>query len=367
MMSMSFESPHGGDVWLVERLMGIGALSLIDFSSNVNPYGPSPRAVKAVVELAPTLSLYPDDECLKLRQSLSEHYDLDPANFIVGNGSTELIYLFARVFVGCGLAGVHIPTFSEYERAVASCGGSCLYTKPHVQGAPSVEELMELMDGGVKALFICNPNNPNGSVMRAEELEEVLEEAEKRGVYVLLDEDFVELADEGSARSFICEVEKFSKLVVLRSFTKSHGLAGLRVGYAAASREAISRMEAARVRWNVNLLAQEAAVAALQDGEHVEAARRLVKSEKPRLMREVQGLEWAKPIYGYANFLLVELSGVTSRELKMELARRSFLIRDCSNFRGLNDRYIRVAVKRSWENELLIEELKKLEVKRSVN
>ena len=354
-------SPHGSDVWLIERILGVNAARIVDFSSNVNPYGPSPRAIRAVIDKLWMVSCYPDDEAAKLREKLAEHYGLKASHFIVGNGSTEIIYMFSLLFVGNGYAGIHIPTFSEYERAVTAYGGACIFTKPHVYNQPDVNEFLELMDHGVKAIFVCNPNNPNGAIIDFKRIEEVLYEAEKRGIYVLLDEDFVELADEGTVKSFICEVERFENLVVLRSFTKSHGLAGLRVGYAAAHHKLVERFEAIRTRWNVNLLAQEAAIAALDDAEHVEAARRLVKREKPRLKREIERLKWLKPIYGHANFLLIEINqGPTSFKLKAELARRGILIRDCSNFRGLNERYIRIAIRKPWENTMLIDELKKL-------
>jgi len=358
---MSLSSPHGGDVWLVERVLGLRAESVIDFSSNVNPYGPSPKAIKALLNGIWMLSAYPDDGAESLKERLAEHYGLRPSNFVVGNGSTELIYTFSMLAVKEGPAGMHIPTFSEYERAVRAHEGTCLFTRPHVYDQPSVEELMELMDLGARSLFLCNPNNPNGAVMRPQDVEELLQEADKRGVYVLLDEDFVELADEGSTKSFASEVERFNRLVVLRSFSKSHGLAGLRVGYAIASEGLAEKLDSLRVRWNVSLLAQKAAVAALEDVEHVEAARRLVKLEKPRLIKELEGLGWLKPIYGYANFLLVEFKErFRSPDLKAELARRGLLIRDCSNFRGLTNKYIRIAVKRPWENELLIRALKEL-------
>lgn len=358
---MSLSSHHGGDVWLVERALGLRAEGVIDFSSNVNPYGPSPKAIRALLDKIWMIGAYPDDEARALKERLAERYGLRPSNFVVGNGSTEIIYAFSMLVVREGPVGVHIPTFSEYERAVRAYGGRCLFTRPHVYDQPSIEELVELMDRGAKALFLCNPNNPNGAVMRPNDVEELLCEADKRRVYVLLDEDFVELADEGSARSFANEVERFDRLVVLRSFSKSHGLAGLRVGYAIASEELIERLESLRIRWNVSLLAQEAAIAALDDVEHVEAARRLVRQEKPKLVEELRRIGWLKPIYGHANFLLLELTErFTSSGLKMELARRGLLVRDCSNFRGLDHRYVRVAVRRPWENEKLVGALKEL-------
>jgi threonine-phosphate decarboxylase len=358
---MSLSSLHGGDVWLVERALGLRAENVIDFSSNVNPYGPSLKAIKALLDKVWMLSAYPDDGAEALKERLAEHYGLKSSNFVVGNGSTEIIYMFSMLVVKEGPVGMHIPTFSEYERAVVAYGGRCLFTRPHVYDQPSVEELVELMGRGARALFLCNPNNPNGAVMRPDDVEELLCEADKRGVYVLLDEDFVELADESSARSFASEVERFNRLVVLRSFSKSHGLAGLRVGYAIASEEVVERLESLRIRWNVSLLAQEAAIAALDDVEHVEAARRLVRQEKPRLVEELGEVGWLKPIYGYANFLLLELTErFTSPGLKVELAQRGLLVRDCSNFRGLNDKYVRVAVKRPWENERLVRALKEL-------
>lgn len=353
-------SAHGGDVWLVEKLLGISALRILDFSSNVNPYGPSPRAVRAIIDMLWMVNSYPDDESLRLKEKLAERYGLKPSNLIIGNGSTEIIYMFSLLFASNNPVGIHIPTFSEYERSVQVYGGECIFTRPHIHDQPSINEFVELMDRGARAIFICNPNNPNGVVMKSSEVEELLHEAEKRGVYVLLDEDFIELADEG-CRSFISEVERFRNLVVLRSFTKSHGLAGLRIGYAASNSEIIEKFERIRVRWNVNLLAQQAALAAIDDEEHVEAARRLVKLEKPRLLHELERLGWLKPVYSHTNFLLVEVSKATSAQLKVELARRGILIRDCSNFRGLSNRYVRVAVRRPWENKILIRELEHLE------
>ena len=358
---MSLSSPHGGDVWLVERALGLRAESVIDFSANVNPYGPSPKAIRAVLDKVWMLSAYPDDEAKALKERLAERYGLKPSNFVVGNGSNEIIHMFSMLVAREGLVGVHIPTFSEYERAVTACGGKCLFTRPHVYDQPTVEELVELMERGARALFLCNPNNPNGAVFRPKDVEELLYEAHKRGVYVLLDEDYVELADEGSVRGFASEVERFDRLAVLKSFSKGYGLAGLRVGYAIVNEGLAKRLEALRVRWNVGLLAQEAAIAALEDVEHVEAAKRLLRREKPRLVEELGSVGWLRPIYGYANFLLVELKErFRSPDLKAELARRGLLVRDCSNFRGLTDKYIRIAVKRPWENERLIRALKEL-------
>jgi histidinol-phosphate/aromatic aminotransferase/cobyric acid decarboxylase-like protein len=115
---MSLSSHHGGDVWLVERALGLRAEGVIDFSSNVNPYGPSPKAIRALLNKIWMIGAYPDDEARALKERLAERYGLRPSNFVVGNGSTEIIYAFSMLVVREGPVGVHIPTFSEYERAV---------------------------------------------------------------------------------------------------------------------------------------------------------------------------------------------------------------------------------------------------------
>ncbi len=185
-------------------------------------------------------------------------------------------------------------------------------------------------------------------------------EALEQDCLVFLDEDFLEFVENEKALSMIHNIKKYPNLFILRSFTKIFGLTGLRVGYGIASKEIIDVLLCAKIPWNVNCLAQAAAVAALKDEEHLQVTRELIKKEKARLLDELGAFKSFKIFPPDANFFFIDIrkSGLTAAELKNKMLSQGILIRDCTSFRGLDKYYIRVAVKTREENERLIEALK---------
>jgi threonine-phosphate decarboxylase len=353
---------HGGEVWEAASKIGLRKEEILDFSSNVNPLGPSKKALESIKANLTHISSYPDSDSTELRKAIATRFKgISKDNVIAGNGSTELIYLFVETFMKKGdVALIPAPTFGEYERAVRKMGEEPKHVKPNpdFQFSPAVfaRDL-----SGAKIVFFCNPNNPTSVLTPPENLTAIVKRALEENVFVFLDEDFLEFVDEEENFSLIGKIRRYPNLFVLRSFTKIFGLTGLRIGYGIASEEIINILLNAKIPWNVNCLAQAAAIAALGDEEHLKKTRELIKGEKPFLMRELMQIKAFKVFPADANFILIDIrqSGYTAAQLKEKMLRDGILIRDCTSFRGLDEYYIRIAVKTRRENERLLETLKK--------
>ena len=353
---------HGGDVVDAAGKSGFRREEILDFSSNVNPLGPSEKALEAARKCFTEIPAYPDSNCNELRQAIASHFSgISKNNVVVGNGSTELIYLFAEAFLKKGeVALIPTPTFGEYESAVRKTGETAKFVKLdknfNVDGSVYIREM-----GGAKMVFLCNPNNPTSILIPNETLTGIVERALKQNSLVFLDEDFLEFVEKEKTLSLVSKIKHHPNLFILRSFTKIFGLTGLRVGYGIACEEIINVLSCAKIPWNVNCLAQAAAVAALKDEEHLRMTRDLIKKEKTQLLTELKQFRSFKVYPPDANFFFIDIrkSGLTATELTNKLLQQSILIRDCTSFRGLDQYYVRVAVKTRYENVRLIEALKR--------
>ncbi len=354
---------HGGEVLDAAGKVGLKREEILDFSSSVNPLGPSKKALEAAKKAFSQIAAYPDSNSNELRQAIASHFKgITKDNIIVGNGSTELMYLFAEAFMNKGdTAVIAAPTFGEYESAVRRTGEPPKFVNLdrnfNIDALPFTLEM-----SGAKIVFLCNPNNPTSMLIPAETLTEIIESALKQNTLVFLDEDFLEFVENEKDLTMINKIKKYPNLFILRSFTKIFGLTGLRIGYGIASEEIINVLLCAKIPWNVNCLAQAAAVAALKDEEHLKVTLELIKKEKARLLIELSKITSFKIFPADANFFFIDVrkSGLTAAELASKLLREGILIRDCSSFRGVDPYFIRVAVKTRVENERLIEVLKQI-------
>jgi L-threonine-O-3-phosphate decarboxylase len=353
---------HGGEILDAAGKSGFRREEILDFSSSVNPLGPSEKALEAAKNSFKEIATYPDSNSNELRQAIADHFDgLSKTNVIVGNGSTELMYLFAEAFMKKGdTAVIPAPTFGEYESAVRKTGETPKFVRLDKNFNVDADVFAREMVGA-KIVFLCNPNNPTSILIPTETLKGIIEEALAQDSLVFLDEDFLEFVENEKALSMINKIKAYPNLFILRSFTKIFGLTGLRVGYGIASEEIINVLLCAKIPWNVNCLAQAAAVAALKDEEHLRVTRELIKNEKAFLSTELEKIKSFKVFPPDANFFFIDIrkSGLTAAELKNKLLRQGILIRDCTSFRGLDEYFIRVAVKTRVENERLIEALKR--------
>jgi len=207
-------------------------------------------------------------------------------------------------------------------------------------------------------IFLCNPNNPTSTIIPKDDLFKIIEDSDRRNVLVLMDEDFIEFVDEDI--SMVGEVKNYKNLFILRSFTKIFGLTGLRVGYGVACEEIINLLFKGKIPWNVNCIAQAAAIAALQDVEYLEETRKLIREEREFLLDELKRIHGLRVFPAHANFILIDIrqTGFTAAQLKEAMLKHGILIRDCSSFKGLDEYYIRVAVRTRHENERLLAALR---------
>jgi len=349
---------HGAEVHGAAEQSGFKPQEILDFSSNVNPLGPSKRALDAAREAFSEITAYPDSNSNQLRQVIASHFSgINRDNIVIGNGSTELMYLFAEAFLKRGDKALMVaPSFGEYESAVRKTGESPKFVRLGSNFQIEAEAFKTAM-AGCKMVFLCNPNNPTSKLIPKDTLTDILETALENDVLVFLDEDFLEFVDNEKSLTMISKIAKLPNLFVLRSFTKIFGLTGLRVGYGITSKEIADVLLCSKIPWNINCLGQAAAAAALNDEEHLKITNELIKKEKAWLNGQLgvfKGFSFESPD---ANFFFIDIrnSDITANSLKHRLLKQGILIRDCSSFNGLNEFYIRVAIKTREENIRLIE------------
>lgn len=335
------KNPHGGDIY--------GEEILLDFSANTNPFGTPPGVLEAVNASLGTLHRYPDPYCRRLIDAISEFEGIARENILCGNGAAELIYAYcaaARPAVAVELA----PTFSEYSLGLERVGCRVERYFLHRENDFRLDEnfLTFLAEVKPDAVFLCNPNNPTGQLISTALLEKILIFCRERGSRLFVDECFLDLSNGGeSLKKFVAENEN---LFLLKAFTKSYGMAGLRLGYCLTSDIALLvRMSREGQPWNVSTPAQAAGVAALREQDFLRRTRELVQTERAWLREELSALGiWTCP--SAANFLLLR----GSCELQKKLKAQKIAIRSCDNYHGLGAGWYRIAVRLHEENEALL-------------
>lgn len=341
---------HGGIYSVNPRLVRL------DYSSSINPLGTPKKAIAAVKMSANSLvQTYPDPECRELKKSLSRYLGIDSEWFTLGNGAIEIIYWFAHTTTSVrGRVVIPTPTFCEYEVASQKVGAEVTLV-PLNNFDLDTDKIIEKARGA-NAVFLCNPNNPTG-MLATKQIMKIIENIDS-STKILLDECFIELADNPEANTMIDQISEFDNLVILRSLTKSFGLAGLRVGYSVCNPTLAKKLSTNKIPWNVNSLAQVAGVAALRERRCLSKARALIKKERRFLHDNIEKLESFHPIRSDSNFFLVHLQGRNSTQFRDRLLKKSgVLVRDCSTFTGMGAQYIRIAIKKHSENVLLLKAL----------
>jgi threonine-phosphate decarboxylase len=353
---------HGGNIWRLARELGNNWQEVVDFSANINPLGFPAELKKIILNHLPTITFYPDPACQALREKLAQLHQLEGNNIIVGNGSTELLHLLPRA-LNLEQALIMTPAFSEYENAFR-CHGKNTYFFESSEAddfcwAPrDLERRLE----GIDILFLANPASPTGRVEDRGQLEETIKLCHHKGAFLLIDEAFIDFLDDPENYSLISLINKWDNLLVLRSFTKIYGIPGLRLGYLVANPQIINLMQEVQEPWAVNAFAQAVGQEIISQEEFIQRSRELVKEERSFLLAELSQFEGLKYYPSQVNFILLRFTqpGWNATTLAQELAQRKLLIRDCSNFRGLNNSYFRIAVRTRPENLKLIAALKEV-------
>lgn len=376
-MALAHHCSHGGAYSVDHRLVRV------DCSSSVNPLGMPREAMRAIAkDMRQLATTYPDPQCRQLKKAVARYLKVKQEQVAAGNGAAEIIYWFARLAAssverggGNRRAIIPAPTFCEYELASQKAGLRAEFVPLTADFALDADAVLAAAARGSEggAIFLCNPNNPTGRLDTAA-VKKIIENAGSQWM-VLLDECFIELATtttttttaagRNGGESMVKLVDDHPNLVVLRSLTKSFGMAGLRAGYSVSSPEIAARLSAMAAPWNVNGLAQAAGVAALASAEsHLKKTRALVEKERAFLFERIGGRVGSlTPLKSDANFFMIRLEGgggknQDSTEFRDRLLKKTgVLVRDCSTFTGMGSQHIRVAVKTHRENVALVKAL----------
>ncbi|MDD5165977.1 MAG: histidinol-phosphate transaminase [Candidatus Omnitrophica bacterium] len=332
----------------------LGLKEVIKLASNENPLGPSPKAVQAIKNNLSKINRYPDSNGFYLKKKLAKSFALTPANIVLGNGSDELIDIIIKTFVE---EDEHIltadGTFLEYK-IISQVKGRIVITVPLRYFRYDLGAIKKMITKKTKVIFISNPNNPTGTYVTRLELEDFMRDLPP-DVLLVMDEaydTFIDVNDFPNSLSYIRD----KNIIVLRTFSKAYGLAGLRVGFAAMRPEFASYMEIARQPFNVNLLAQAAATAALDDKKFLNKSKRIISEGKAYLYDTLAGMGVAY-VPSVTNFILID-TGKESVGVFKEMLKYGVIVRDMKQYGFKN--FIRVTIGTKRENERFIKVLKKI-------
>jgi histidinol-phosphate aminotransferase len=319
-------TPYEAGPSLEQLARELGLPSVLRLSANENPLGPSPKVIETLRSEAARAHLYPDGGSSALRQALGAWIGVDPSWLIVGNGADELIALLGRAAFDPGdeVLLPH-PAFEPYS-IEALLAGATPVASPLRGYDTDLDDMRRRVTARTKAVFVCTPHNPASTLVPRRPLRAFIEALGPDAPLVILDEAYRDFCDDPETPDGVALVREFPHVISLRTFSKIAGLAGLRVGYAIARPEAIDRLNRVRAPYNVNRLAQVAAVAALEDRAHLERTRALVLAERPRLSEALRRRGATVPP-SQANFLLVKVGDKTGA-VRQALLKSGILVRD---------------------------------------
>jgi histidinol-phosphate aminotransferase len=347
-----FEVIHGSVNRTELAILGIDPATVLDFSASVNPFGPSPRVIDAIA--TSSIHCYPDRDATEFRQVLSSHLDVPMSFLIAGNGISELLYWIGLAFLRPSDSVLIIgPTYSEYSRVATLMGASVSYCNANSESnfrfpSRSVEDALQTLQP--RAMFVCHPNNPTGQLAPTDKIRQWSDEFPQ--TLFIIDEAYIEFSPGAVSLTKLVR----DNIVVLRSMTKAHGLAGLRLGYAVSSPAVIELLSRVRTPWSVSSIAQTAGIIALQDSNYLQRRLASVASEKELLFQRLSSLI-AKTCPSETLFFLIRVSNATA--VRQRLLMSGILVRDCTSF-GMPE-FLRIMPQKPPHNTSFCEVWKRVE------
>lgn len=355
---------HGSDIEKICDYYDLKKENIINFGANVNPLGLSLRVKEQLASHLELFSSYPDREYKALRNTISDYCGI-PADYILpGNGSSELISLLIeeRAPEHALILG---PTYSEYSRELAFSNSTQEYY--HLQESSDfvldVKDLCHTLEKGYDFLILCNPNNPTSSAVTQEDLRTLLTYCEKKDIFVMIDETYVEFAPDISQITAVPLTMEFQNLMVLRGVSKFFAAPGMRLGYGITGNKTfLSKMKEKQVPWSLNSLAAFAGELLFQDKEYIQNTRSLILSEREKMYQELQKLSSFQVYPAYANFLLLKVTKpeLTAFQVFEACITKNLMIRDCTSFQCLEGEFIRFCIMKPQNNHMLLNVLKGL-------
>ncbi len=349
---------HGSDLEKIEEIYGIKKEEIISFSANVNPLGISPMLRDTLASHLDAITTYPDREYTSLRKCIADYTDTDYENIIMGNGSTELISLFIQI-ERPQKALIIGPTYSEYEREVALGGGTCLYypLKEEQDFALNEDDFTAHLNESIDLVVICNPNNPTSGAIARRTMRKILDVCKQNDIFVMVDETYVEFADNYEEITSVPLTAYYNNIVILRGTSKFFACPGLRLGYAVTgNRDLIKEINTRKNPWTINSLAAISGEIMFRDSSYITRTRALISRERNRIYEKLLADGRFKVYPPHANFMLVRLldDTLSSGMLFDQMIRQKMMIRDCSTFPFLDNKYIRFCFMMPEMNDALI-------------
>lgn len=351
---------HGGDIYrnTIEY----------DFSVNINPLGIPDKVRLAAIEGVSYIDKYPDIRCEKLKEAIGSYLGIDSKNILCSNGASELITVICN-YVKSNNATLMAPCFLGYVNALKSSGKTITYVDSFDYMTCEVDNIAnddEYVDKIVATkpniVFVANPNNPTGTILSIYFLQKLSKAAMENDFLLVIDECFIELTDKAYTHSFIKKCLEYNNVIILRAFTKSFAIPGIRLGYMIANEGLVKEISKRLPEWNVSIIAQLAGEVAVNCSSFLIESVKYITQQRQLLYDELKkiGMKVWKSEANYILFLYEKDLINNDNSLYKELLKRHILIRDCSNYDGLDKGYYRVAVKSKQENERLIENIEKV-------
>jgi threonine-phosphate decarboxylase len=350
------DTVHGGQAWKLKNVE--------DFSHNLNPSGPPNDLYKIVFDAISGTDHYPDDNSTELKKILADHFKVGVENIIVGAGSSDLIRMFPNTFIEKGeKALIMRPSFAEYSHQCRIAGAIVkeLPLKESNDLRIDADELLTNTDD-VKAVYICNPNNPTGRAEPREKILKIVKECNLRGILVFLDETLLELVHDHDKITCSEYVKEYNNLLVIGSLTKSFAIPGIRIGFGIAGEEIIKAMDKVRMSWNVGNIEQHVAACLIRDHmDHVKNAAKMMFGEAEYVCNELNKIGF-KVCRTDSFFFFESLKdiGMKVPEFKEKMLAENIMVRDCGSFGQEFKDHIRFCVKDRERNDIFINAVKKV-------
>ena len=355
---------HGSDLEKIADYYHLNKENIILFGANVNPLGLSGQVKKDLSEHLDIISSYPDRDYTDLKKAIAAYTNTSPEHIVVGNGSTELISLLIsqRAPKRALLLG---PTYSEYARELNLVGGTLEYynLKEEQDFRLDISDLTDTLKSDIDLLIICNPNNPTSSAISTADMKKLLTVCRSLGIFVMIDETYIEFAPEGTSLSAVSLVPEFDNFMVIRGVSKFFAAPGLRFGYGLTSNQAfLQTLLTHQNPWSLNSIGAYAGERMLKDIDYIQKTWSLIDSERTRMCTELSGLDTVKIYPAYANFVLVKIlkEGLTSFDVFEKAIHQNLMIRDCSSFESLNGEYVRFCIMNPEDNDRLLDVFRSL-------
>lgn len=352
-----YQYQHGGDIY--SQGLTADGRKMIDFSANINPFGLPKGVKKAIIQSLDSCVNYPDAFCRELAEATSKFLHVSKENLFFGNGAADVLFRLA-IALKPHKALLLAPTFADYEKALRSVGCNIeYYNLSKTKGFIIQEDILEQISSGIDIVVICNPNNPTGAICNKKLLEAILMCCKETGTRLLVDECFMDFVPKEQAYSLRGLLKSYSNLIILKAFTKTFAIPGVRLGYClTADKKLLNSLHEAGQDWNVSIMAQEAGKAAVLETEYLEKSHAYVQKQRVTMIKKLKEIKDLTVYSSLANYIFFYFD--KKLDLVELLKNKGFMIRSCANYHNLGKGYYRVAVKRQSENRALIKALKEI-------